>query len=634
LEYPYPLGDNNLDMTSVTPPRVRPTNPFVVFPQEDVEGSVPARFERQVKLHGGRIAVKTAAHALTYAELNRAANRIAHAILARRGAGPEPVGLMLEHGAPMVASLLGVLKAGKFYVPLDPSYPDTRLAYMLEDSESRLVLTSSRLRTLAEQLTSRGAILLDIDDLGPGIDEENPGLAIAPDAFLDILYTSGSTGRPKGVVEIHKNVLGFTRARTNSCHFSADDRMSLLQSFSFSGSVTPLYGALLNGAGLYPRDLRATGPMDLGQWLIQEEITVSLMVASTFRQMVSTLTGQERFPKLRLLRIGGEPVYPRDVALYKRHVGNGCLLLNSLGSSEMKNISEYFMDERTEIAGEHVPVGYPVDGVQVLILDESGRAVPEGGAGEIVVKSRYIAPMYWRRPEETRATFLPDPAGGDERLYRTGDLGRVLPDGALVHLGRRDAQVKVRGYRIEIADVESAVLDLPEVRAAAVVARPEESGTNQLVAYLVPSIRPTPVAEVRRRLLERLPEYMVPAVFVWLDALPLNSSGKVDRRNLPDPAAARPDVESAYAAPRNPIERAVAAVWAEVLQLERVGVDDDFLDLGGDSLRATRVLVRIRDIFGADVPLRDMFAAHTVAEQATTLARRRVSEHGSAEELT
>jgi amino acid adenylation domain-containing protein len=620
-------------MARATPPSVGPTNPFVVFPREDVDGSVPARFERQVEIHAGRIAVKTGAHTLTYAELNRAANRIAHAILARRGADPEPVALLLEHGTPMVAALLGVLKAGKFYVPLDPSYPHARLVYMLEDSESGLVLTSRRLHLLAEQLATRDQALLDIDDLGPE-DEDTPGLAIAPDAFLDILYTSGSTGRPKGVVENHRNVLGFTRARTNSCHFAADDRLSLLQSFSFSGCATPLFGALLNGAALYPHDLRATGPMDLGQWLIQEEITVSFMVASTFRQMASTLTGEERFPRLRLLRIGGEPVYPRDVALYKRHFGHGCLLLNSLGSSEMKNISEYFIDERTEIAGEHVPVGYPVDGVQVLLLDENGRPVARGEIGEIVVKTRYIAPIYWRRPEETRATFLPDPAGGDERLYRTGDLGRVLPDGALVHLGRRDAQVKVRGHRIEIADVESAVLDLPEVEQAAVVARSTESGTSRLIAYLVPAAGPMPVARLRRRLLERLPDYMVPAVFVWLDALPLNSSGKVDRRNLPDPAGARPDVESPYVAPRNSIERAVAAIWAEVLQLERLGVEDNFLELGGDSLQATRVLVRIRAAFGADIPLREMFAAHTVAEQAAALAGRQAAgDSGSAEPL-
>jgi acyl-coenzyme A synthetase/AMP-(fatty) acid ligase/aryl carrier-like protein len=428
------------------------------------------------------------------------------------------------------------------------------------------------------------------------------------------------------VVENHRNVLHFTRVRTNSCHLSAEDRLSLLQSFSFSGSATPLFGALLNGAALYPRDLKASGPMDLAQWLIEEEITVFFSVASTFRQLVSTLTGVEQFPKLRLIRIGGEPVYPKDVALYKRHFAPGCILLNSLGSSEMKNFSEYFIDQQTEIAGEHVPVGYPVEDTEILILDEVGHPVAEGELGEIVVKTRYIAPMYWRRPEETRATFLPDPAGGEDRLYRTGDVGRMLPDGNLIHLGRRDAQVKIRGQRVEIADIESAVLDLPDIKETVVTARRDESGTNRLVAYLVPAVRPTPVAALRRRLLERLPEYMVPAVFVWLDALPLNSSGKVDRRGLPDPDGVRPELGVVYTAPRSPLEHAVAAIWAEVLQLERVGVHDNFLELGGDSLRATRVLVRIRAVFGADVPLRKMFVAQTVAEQAVALARLQVSD--------
>jgi amino acid adenylation domain-containing protein len=606
--------------------RVRPTNPFVVFGKEDVEGSVSARFERQVRIHPGRVAVKTAGQALTYGELNCVANRIAHAVLERCGPGPEPVGLILEHGAAMVAGLLGVLKAGKYYVPLDPSYPPSRLAYMLKDSGAGLVVTSGGLRPFADQRETPGHALVDLDDLGDGLSDENPGLAIPPDAFTYILYTSGSTGQPKGVVENHRNVLHFTRVRTNSCHFSAEDRLSLLQSFSFSGSATPLFGALLNGAALYPRDLKATGPMDLARWLIQEEITVCFSVASTFRQLVSTLTGAEQFPKLRLIRIGGEPVYPRDVALYKRHFAPGCILLNSLGSSEMKNFSEYFIDQQTEIAGEHVPVGYPVEDTEILILDEDGRPVAEGEIGEIVVKTRYIAPAYWRRPEETRATFLPDPEGGEERLYRTGDLGRMLPDGNLVHLGRRDAQVKVRGQRVEIADIESAVLDLPDIKETVVTARQDEFGTNRLVAYLVPVVRPTPVTELRRRLLERLPEYMVPAVFVWLDAMPLNSSGKADRRNLPDPEGVRPELGSVYAAPESPLEHAVAAIWAEILQLERVGVHDKFLELGGDSLRATQILARIRAAFGGDVPLHEMFAAHTVAEQAAALARCQVAD--------
>ena len=598
-----------------------PANPFVVFPPEDVERSIPERFEEQVRRHPGRIAIKSGGRALTYDALNRAANRLAHAILRRRGMGSEPVALILEHGPAMVAGLLGALKAGKFYVPLDPSYPLARIRYMLEDSEAGLVLTSRPLRTLAEQLATGGHTLVDLEDPGDNLSDENPRLAIPGDTFSYILYTSGSTGQPKGVVENHRNVLHFTMVRTNSCRVSADDRLSLLQSFSFSGSATPLFGALLNGAALHPHDVKATGPMDLARWLIEEEITVCFSVVSTFRQLVSTLTGGEAFPKLRLIRIGGEPVYARDVELYKRHFSPDCILLNSLGSSEMKNFSEFFIDKDTEIAGEHVPVGYPVADTQILILDEAGQPVAPGDIGEIVVKTRYIAPAYWRRPRETRATFLPDPDGGDERLYRTGDLGRLLPDGNLVHLGRRDAQVKVRGQRVELAEVETALLDAPGVKDAAVGARKDQSGTSRLVAWVVPAGPPPSVAELRRHLLARLPEYMVPAAFVWLQALPLNPSGKVDRGGLPDPERSRPEMETAYVAPRIPVERQLAAIWAEVLQLDRVGVHDDFLELGGDSLRATQILARVRAVFGAHVSLREMFTAATVAEQAAALAQ-------------
>ena len=400
-----------------------PTNSYLRFEPEEVEQSIATRFEQQARRWPTRVAVRTAGQELTYAALNRAANQLAHLLLQELGSGAEPVGLLLEHGAPMVTALLAVLKAGKFYVPLDPAYPRERLAYILDDAEARIVLTSDALIGVASDLAGPKVRVLSVDAVASSYSTENPGLMIAPEAFAYLLYTSGSTGKPKGVVENQRNVLHFTMVRTNSAQIAAGDRLAMLLSFSFSGSATPLYCALLNGAALHLRYVKETGPSDLARWLVAEQITVCITGAATFRQLVSTLNGSERFPALRLLRIGGEPVYRRDVELFRKHFPPGCLLLNSIGSSEMKNFAEYFIGRDTAIEEDLVPIGYAVEDTEILLVDDDGRPVGVGEVGEIVVKSRFIAPGYWRRPELDQTTFKP--AAGGETSACTGPATSV-----------------------------------------------------------------------------------------------------------------------------------------------------------------------------------------------------------------
>ncbi|HEV8517316.1 MAG TPA: amino acid adenylation domain-containing protein, partial [Burkholderiales bacterium] len=598
-----------------------PTNSYLRFEPEEIEQSIAMRFEQQARLWPTRVAVKTAGQELTYAELNRAANQLAHLLLQERGSGMEPVGLLLEHGAPMVTALLAVLKAGKFYVPLDPTYPLERLAYILDDAQAGIMLASDALIGVANDLAGPKVRVLSVDAVASSYSTANPGLTIAPEAFAYLLYTSGSVGKPKGVVESQRNVLHFTMVRTNSAHIAADDRLAMLLSFNFSGSATPLYCALLNGAALHLHYVKETGSADLARWLVAEQITVCIAGASIFRQLVSTLNGSERFPALRLFRVGSEPVYRRDVELFRKHFPASCLLLNSIGSTEMRNFAEYFIGCDTVIDEDLVPVGYAVEDTEILLIDDNGRPVGVGEIGEIVVKTRFIAPAYWRLPELTHATFQPDPNGGNERLYLTGDLGRRRADGALVHLGRKDFQVKIRGYRIEIGEIENALLALAGVSAAVVVARESEAGDRHLVAYMVLSggIGPQ-IGAWRAALAAKLADYMIPASFVVLESLPRTSTGKVDRAKLPQPDRARPVLDNPYVVPSSQLENVLATLWAKLLELDRVGIHDDFYALGGDSLRGARLLTSVKAVFGVDLPFQLLFNdAATVAGMARAI---------------
>lgn len=602
-----------------SPPRIVPPGPFIRFDETETEQSIAARFEQQVRQHGQRLAAKTERHALTYEVLNRMANRVASAILATRGADAEPVALLFEHDVPLIAAMLGVLKTGKFYVPLDPHYPPARTAAMLEETGAALIVTDSRMAQRALELAGQARSVLNVDQIGEGASTENPGLVIAPDAYAYLLFTSGSTGLPKGIVESHRNVLHFTLAHTNRCYLCPDDRLPLFVSCSFSGSASRIYGALLNGASLHLLDLRAAGMGRLYDWLVREEITI-LWGSVGFGPVIQALKDGGQLPRVRLVFWGAQTLHKRDVELYRKYFADDCLLLNALGTTEMKAICRYIMDKRTVIDGPTAPVGYPDPDTEIVLLGDDGMPLGSGEVGEITVKSRYIAPAYWRQPELTRATFVAGPDGGDERTWRTGDLGRMRPDGCLEHRGRKDFQVKVRGHRVELGEVEAALLDAPGVADCVVTAAETKDGGARLVAYVVPAPGHTStVTELRAALDHRLPAYMLPSVFVPLPTLPRNPSGKVDRLRLPKPGRDRGDLANSYVAPRTPLETLLAGIWCDLLGLEQVGIHDDFLELGGDSLLAAGLISRIRDALPHDLPLDGLLRASTVADQAAAL---------------
>ncbi|HSK28429.1 MAG TPA: non-ribosomal peptide synthetase [Candidatus Limnocylindria bacterium] len=599
-----------------------PSGTFVEFSKDEIEQSIPERFEKIVQRFPDRMAVESTRHRMTYRELNQAANKTAHAVLSACGGTHGAIAVLMEHDAPVVAAILGALKAGKFYVPLDPSLPFSRSKLILDDAQAETVITNTRYLPLAKTLVQSPGRLLNVDDI-ENFPDADPPVRARPGDLCWIIYTSGSTGIPKGVTQNHRNVLHFMMNYTNGLHIGSEDRLTLLYSFSVNGGAHDIFAALFNGAAICPYDLKEEGFAGLGRWLSDQNITIYHSVPTVFRQFADSLTGGEEFPSIRIVRLGGEPVYRRDVNLFKKYFSSDCILVNRLGSSETGSLRMFFLDKATEVRSNLVPVGFVVADNDVLLLDDAGAEVA-GDEGEIAVRTRYVSPGYWRRPELTAASFLRDPADETKKIYRTGDLGRLLPDGCLLHLGRRDFFVKIRGYRVELEEIEMTLLEVPGLKECVVAALNNNSGDERLVAYVVPKTAPGPnVSEMRRFLKDRLPDYMIPAAFVFLDALPLTDTLKVDRKALPKPAGLRPEIGATYTPPRNAIEEGLARIWAEVLEIDLVGIHDNFFDLGGHSLAATRIISRVVKAFPSQLSLQSLFDAPTVAEMAEVIASHR-----------
>ena len=422
-----------------------PSGAFVEFKREEIEQSISDRFEQQVNKYPDRLAIKAGSCELTYDELNKTSNRVARAILSLRGTSDEPVPLLMENGPTLISAILGVLKAGKFYATLDPQYPRQRLSYMLEDSQAGFFITDTQNLPLASSWAQEGLQPLNVDELDTALSTDNVRLSISPDAYASIFYTSGSTGQPKGVLQNQRSMLHQISNHTNNRQICKYDRLTLLSSCSYSASIKDIFGALLNGAALLPFDLRTEGVSHLANWLAEEEITIYRSVPSVFRHFASVLTAEGKFPKLRLIHLGGEAFYKKDLEKYRDCFSPPCIFVSNMGCTEMGPARDYFIDRQSQVTGSVVPAGYAVEGVEVQLLDSGGQQLGFDSVGEIAFRSRYLSPGYWRRPELTKAAFLPDPEGGDERVYRTGDLGHMSPDGCLIHLGRKDFQVKIRG---------------------------------------------------------------------------------------------------------------------------------------------------------------------------------------------
>jgi amino acid adenylation domain-containing protein len=564
-------------------------------------------FEEQAERSPERVALVYDQAELTYTELDRCSNRLAHYLRACGVEDGDRVGICVERSLDMIIGLLGILKAGAAYVPLDPNYPQERLECMAADAGLKVLLIQQRFASRIA-LPEVPQVVYERERFKIEKQPDRPPRSKATSEYpAYLIYTSGSTGTPKGVCIAHRNVV---RLVVNTSYADLDRDQVFLQfaPISFDAAAFEIWGALLNGARLIIFPAGTPSAEELGEWLFAHEVTTLWLTAGLFHQMMESDDGRQ-FRRVRQLLAGGDVLLPSLVHKFLQHYP-GCRLINGYGPTENATFSTCGDLRGTPADGTSVSIGRPIANSTVHVLGEDMQPVPYGEFGEMYLGGAGLAHGYWNEPVLTAEKFVPNPFSGvaGDRLYRSGDLGRFLPDGTLEFAGRMDHQVKLRGFRIELAEIELCLSQHSKIAQAVVALRTDEGRDKFLAAYVVArGRRKVQDSELREYLRSKLPEYMVPSAFMFLPKLPLTPNGKVDRRALPAPHCTPSVLLQGYDAPATDTESRLCAIWAEALSIDKVGASDNFFDLGGDSLLASRILSRIRSAFGVLVPLQMFF---------------------------
>ena len=613
-------------------PIAKPINPQSPFPTSAGSISIGDRanfpldktyarhFAEQAVRTPNAVAVRFQKQELTYAELNRRSNQLAHH-LRSRGVGPEIlVAVCLPRSPELIIALLAIWKAGGAYLALDRSYPGERLAYMLADSRAGLLLTQS---AFLADLKTENVKVLCLDDTAAmaAIDAapaENPPDSSTPENLAYVIYTSGSTGKPKGVEITQRSLLNHNFAVAQAYDLRPEDRVLQFSPLSFDISVEEIFPSLLRGCTLVLRDEEVLSTTaKFMEFIAGERVTVLNLPTAYWHELVDYLQTALMPPSVRLMIIGGEKASDEAWRRWKFRIGEGVKLINTYGPTEATVIATLHV---ARLDDETLPIGRPLPNVETLILDDHLRPVGNGETGELHIGGLGVARGYLNRPELTAEKFITLPSSPG-RLYKTGDLVRQRSDGIMEFVGRTDEQVKIRGFRIELGEIEAALRSHRGLKEAVVAAREDAAGRKRLVAYFVPCAGATTnIGDLLSFLKAKLPFYLVPSAFVRLDALPLTPGGKIDRRALPEPGRGRPDVGTKFVVPRTPMEEVLAHIWEEVLGLDGIGVDDNFFDLGGHSLLATKVISQIRETLQMDTPMASLFTFPTVSGLAEHLA--------------
>lgn len=582
--------------------------------------------EEQVRRRPSEVALVGGAKRTTYGQLNNYANGLA-ATLLRRGVGQGSiVAIALPRGPHMVAAMLAVLKSGAAYVFLDPTYPQSRLKFMRENSSANVLIT-------AEEAASRmpfahpNTILLDLDTApghAPGVPD--PKEEIPPGRVAYIIYTSGSTGDPKGVPITHRSLVDYLVAGADETAPHAADTVLQLVNPSFDPCQREVFGALSAGASLYLLDrLDERTPEAVARLLSSGEITVLAAMAPTMLEAMLAVAEEEDLRwRLRVIAISGEPLYMPTLRRLRARVTDGCRIFNQYGMAECTMISTRWEALRSDpLVGSQAPIGRPIPNVEIVLLDDEGRPIGQGTgeAGELVVSGVGVAGGYLGDPVLSRRKFVADPFGSGNTVYRTGDLARWLPDGNLEYTGRTDLQAKPRGTRMEMGEIDAGLLSYDKIQQAVAITAPDPHGDLRLVAYVVPAPGSGPlfVDELRAYLRTRLPSSRIPEIFVEISELPVTPHGKVDRSRLPEPARERPPLTYPLVLPSTQVEETLRSIWSDVLGMDSIGVTDDFFDLGGHPYLAARIAMSARTCLRVSITTGDVLQAPTIQHLAKLL---------------
>ena len=583
------------------------------------------RFEQQVKGNPDKLAIKTNKKSYTYEALNKFSNLIANALLKKvqiNGINmkKQTIGLLLGHTADMISGMLGVLKSGNIYVPLDSNYPLKRLAYMLSDSEAKYIITNNENLDLAVELKDEmyddDIEIINIDVLDNNVEAEDLGLQTDSNDLAYILYTSGSTGRPKGVMQTHENIIYFIENYKRELSITSEDNMTLFSSFSHDGAVMDIYGALLNGATLFLLDVKKeVNFLTLSDWIYNNNITIWHSVPTLFRYFLSKIEDSNLLNSLRFIVLGGEAVLRKDIEMFQK-IFDGTKLYNLYGQTESSFNCGQRISTQDDI--DEILIGAPISETSILVVNGEGYQVGPLEVGEIFIASRYVSPGYWKDDELTNRVFIESQEF--ERIYKTGDLGRLLLDGSIEFIGRKDFQIKIRGNRVELGEIESKLLGYEDITDAVVIPKDNEKGERILYAYIVTK-EEVVVSELRAYLGNDLPDYMTPSQFIKLDKMPLTQSGKIDRKSLINIKGIPLKLGSEYKVPKTGLEKIVAKMWKEELGREKVGINDNFFDLGGHSLNIVMINNKLNNLLNKEIPVVRMFEYPTIKSLAEYISK-------------
>jgi amino acid adenylation domain-containing protein len=584
------------------------------MPQSELLVCIPEQVQREAANRPNAVAVTAGSAALTYSQLGRESNQLAQYMASAGGGREHLVGIYLKRSPSFIVAALAALKLGAAYLPLDPDAPAARIAFMLQDSGVSAVVTSEDLR---ERLPHGDWPLIDVVRDAKLIHEQPsqaPDTEIHPQDLAYVIYTSGSTGQPKGVEVAHSNLQNLIRWHIRAFHITSADRATFMSSLGFDAAVWELWPYLSVGASVHiPPEAVRTDAKALRDWMLDQKITITFAATAMAESLLSL--DWPSTTSLRILLTGADCLRQRPSS------GVPFILVNNYGPTEYTVVATSGV---VEPEGANLPsIGRPIDNTTVHILDETMRELPQGKAGELYLEGASLARGYRQRPDLTAQRFVPNPfSDNGSRLYRTGDLARVLPNGEIEFLGRVDEQVKIRGFRIELNEIAVALNSCEGVQTSAVIAREEPDGEKRLVAYIVSKADASLSApELRNRLSQTLPDYMIPSAFVQLEQIPTTMNGKVDRQALPEPTSENMIGEESYIAPESLVEVRLAALIAPLLHVDRVGINDNFFLLGGHSLLGAQLITRISDTFGVNLPLLSLFDHPTLGGMAAEIER-------------